>query len=523
MTYLYKETMQVLFEQAFAKYKERVAVKFQNESYTYDEISKMANRCSYAMADLEIGPDEKSALVMSNCTEFIIADVAIMKAGSAKVPLNDMLGEKDIFYILKDSGAKIAFVGRNFFDTILEMKDDLPDLKYIVGIADPDECPDEFIPWLEFISNRSEDNPEQKASVEDMYLLAYTGGTTGLPKGVVHSQRNGYMNLCSHLIETEMSEKERLLVSTPLPHSAGLFAQTGLLRGATIVIEKSFDPVRTLELIEKEKITFTFMVPTMIYRVLDQLKDKNYDVSSLSTILYGAAPITAERLKQGLAVFGPVFLQFFGQTECPNFITRLSKEDHTVDPEKVHRLRSCGRTVVMANVQIVDSEGRKLSNGEEGEIVVSSSYVMNDYYQIPDKTAETIVDGWLHTGDIGKMDEDGYVYLLDRKKDMIISGGLNIYTTEVENLIQKHPGVRQVAVIGAPHKDWGEVVTALIIPEDHAVSKEEISQFCSKHLSKYKRPKQIEFKKDFPLTPYGKLDKKELRKPYWDGVYRQVN
>lgn len=516
--------MQVLFEQVFSNYKDNIAVKYGNQSYTYNQIERIANRCSHAMQQLGIGPNDRCALLMSNCTEMIITDLAIIKTGSGKVPLNSMLGEKEISYILKDSEAKIVFVGPNFFDVVQSNLDHLPNLKYIVGLAEREECPPEFIPLSEFITEQQEENPEQRALPDDLCLLAYTGGTTGQPKGVVHSQRNGYINLCSHLIETGIKEGERMLLTTPLAHSAGLFAQTGLLRGATIVIEKSFDPLRVLEIIEKEKITFTFMVPTMIYRVLDQLDEKKDSVvSSIKTIAYGAAPITVERLKKGLDVFGSVFLQFFGQTECPNFITRLSKEDHTLNPNTIHRLQSCGRPVVMTNVQIVDSEGREVPIGEEGEIVCRSPYVMNEYYKLPGKTAETIKEGWLYTGDVGKMDEDGYVYLLDRKKDMIISGGLNVYTTEVENVIQQHPGVRQVVVIGVPHDDWGEAVMAMIIPENKAVEKDDIAEFCVKNLSNYKRPKQITFVDEFPLTPFGKIDKKALRKPYWEQLGRQVN
>ena len=519
---MYRETMQSIFEQAFANYKDRVAIKFQNQEFTYSQLERVANRCSWAMIERGIEPGDTCGLLMSNCPEMVIADLAIMKAGSGKVPLNALLGENEIKYILKDSEAKILFVGANFFDIILRLKNDLPKLDYIVGISDPKDCPSEFIPWSYFISLQSDENPTPKSKPEDLCLLAYTGGTTGLPKGVFHNQRNGYINLCSHLIESEIRDGEKILVSTPLAHSAGLFTQTGWLRGATIVIEDGFNPTRILEIIEREKITFTFMVPTMIYRLLDQLKEKKYDVSSLNTIIYGAAPITVERLKEGMSAFGPVFVQFFGQTECPNFITKLSKEDHSLDPGKVDRLKSCGRPVLMSAVKVIDSEGKPVKIGEEGEIVVQSPYIMNEYYKLPDKTEETVRDGWLHTGDIGKIDEDGFVYLLDRKKDMIISGGFNVYSTEVENAIQKHEDVSQVAVIGVPDEDWGEAVIAIVIPKREGAIKEEIIQFCGRYLSKYKRPKRIEFRSDFPLTPYGKIDKKELRKQYSDLSKRQL-
>lgn len=515
--------MQSLFEQAFSNYKDRTAIKFQEQEYTYEQIEQHANRCSWSMIELGIGPGERSALLMSNCPEFIMADLAIMKAGSGKVPLNDMLVEKEIQYILQDSEAKILFVGPDFFEVILKIKENLPDLKYIVAICEPKDCPSEFIPWSQFIALQPSENPQSKVQPEDLYLLAYTGGTTGLPKGVFHNQRNGFINMCSHMIETEISCGEKMLFSTPLSHSAGLFTQTGLLQGASIIIEQKFDPNKILKIIEEEKITFTFMVPTMIYRILDELKNTTYEVSSLKTIVYGAAPITEQRLKEGMDRFGSVFLQFFGQTECPNFITKLSKQDHCLDRDRVHRLKSCGRPVLMCNVKIVNSNGEMVTDGEEGEIVVQSPYVMNEYYKLPEKTSEAIQNGWLFTGDVGKIDEDGYVYLLDRKKDMIISGGMNVYTTEVENVLQKHQDISQVAVIGVPHEDWGEAVLALIIPTHEDAKKDDIFHHCSNLLSKYKRPKEIEFVKEFPLTPYGKLDKKALREKYWGATERNVN
>lgn len=520
----YRQTMQYLFDQAFIQFQNRVALKFEDKSFTYGEIRSFANQAAHALTAKGIGPGTNVALIMSNCPEFVIADMAIIKSGSGKVPLNDMLGENEIRFILQDSKAKIAFVEPNFFEVVQRILPDLPHLEHVVGITSPMECPPGFISWGEFLAERSDSDPEPRATPEDLYLLAYTGGTTGLPKGVVHNQRNGYINMCSHVIETGIGDSERMLFSTPLPHSAGLFTQAGLLKGATIVIERKFDPQRTLQLIQDEQVTFTFLVPTMIYRVLDHLQQMAYDTSSLRTIMYGAAPITAERLKQGLEAFGAVFVQFFGQTECPNFITRLPKEDHTLELDKIHRLRSCGRPVMMANVRVVGSGGQELPRGEVGEITCRAPYVMNEYHGLPDKTAETIHDGWLYTGDIGRMDEDGYIYLLDRKKDMIISGGMNIYTTEVENVLQKHPAVRQVAVIGVPHDDWGESVMALIIAaEGIQVTEEDILEFCIENLSKYKRPKSIKFVSELPLTPYGKIDKKALRKPYWESIGREVN
>jgi len=314
------------------------------------------------------------------------------------------------------------------------------------------------------------------------------------------------------------------LLMSPLPHAAGKFCQVGLLTGATHIITDNFNSLKALQLIEKERITVTFMVPTMIYRLLDTAEGQKFDLASIKTIAYAAAPILEDRLKQGLEMFGPVFFQFYGQSECPNLIARLRKSDHSIEPNKIHLLRSCGSPTLMAEVKIVDEAGIEVAQGEKGEIIVKSPYVMERYHNMPKKTAETIVNNWLYTGDIGKMDQEGYIYLLDRKNDMIISGGMNVYSTEVENAIQQCPGVGQVAVLGIPHHDWGEQVLALIIPKsDNPALKEDIVQFCKKNLANYKQPKEIEFVSEFPLTTYGKIDKKKMRIPYWEDKNRVIN
>jgi fatty-acyl-CoA synthase len=513
-----------LYRNALCQHDERIAVVFDGKSVSYRELLKSANRVARALIRCGVKPDTRVALLMSNCLEYVISDMGIIQAGATKVPLNDMLGEKEISYILKDSNAEVVIVGRNFFEVLDKIKDDLPELKKIVGLAPVEQCPDGFISWEEFQANEPDSDVDVHVSSKNLAVIMYTGGTTGLPKGVVHTQENMVINLFSHIIELCLQDDERILLTSPLPHSAGFILSAGLIKGAVNFIEQKFDPQGVLAHLEKNRITLTFMVPTMIYRVMDQIQGREYDFSSLRTILYGAAPITVERLKQGLEIFGPVFTQLFGQSEAPNFITRLKKSDHTMDPSFEKRLRSCGQPVAMSEVKIVDEKGNEVPRGEEGEIIARTPYNMIGYHKEPEKTAETLKDGWLHTGDVGMMDEDGYVYLLDRKKDMIITGGMNVYTTEVENVIQKHPGVSQVAVIGVPHHDWGEAVMAVIVPNlQNPPTTESVLELCNQNLSKYKRPKEVRFIESLPLTPYGKIDKKALRKPFWENSERNIH
>jgi fatty-acyl-CoA synthase/long-chain acyl-CoA synthetase len=264
------------------------------------------------------------------------------------------------------------------------------------------------------------------------------------------------------------------------------------------------------------------MVPTIIYMLLDILKQKKYDTSSLRLILYGAAPIAESRLTEALEVFGPIFFQKYGQVEIANMITTLTPEDHIRAMQYPKLLQSCGRPDSMTNVRIVDDNDVDVPPGSAGEIIVKAPYLMKGYLNQPELTAKTLKGGWLHTGDMGKFDEEGYLYIVDRKKDMVVTGGMNVFSAEVEECIAKHPSVRQVAVIGIPDEKWGEAVTAVIVPNGE-VSSDEIIQFCQGKLSKYAVPKNIFFKDSLPMTLIGKTDKKVLRAPYWKDADRMVH
>lgn len=517
-------TLKDLYNRALEAYPSNIALIYKDQRITYKQLNDQANKLANAFIHAGISVESPVALLMPNCIEFVVADLAIIKSGAVKVPLNSMLGEEEIFYMLENSEAEAVIADPRFYPILEKIKGKLPRLKYIIGIAE--QVPKGFLSLNEFIKNAGEDVPQVEVSPKNRAAIPFSGGTTGKSKGIVQIQEAMVMSLYCHLIELEIAKTDKILIMSPLTHSAGRFVMTGLLRGATHYIHDKFDPVAAIQTILEEEITVTFMVPTMIYRVIDAIHENQLNVNGhkLRMIGYAASPIMEERLKQGLDLFGPVFYQFYGQTECPNFITRLTKEDHIIEEGKSSRLRSCGKPSIMSEVKIVDLEGNELPAGEQGEIIVRSPFIMKEYHRLPDKTEETLRNGWLHTGDIGMMDEEGYVYIVDRKNDMIISGGMNVYSTEVENAIQEYPGVRQVAVIGIPHSDWGEQVIAFVVPDPSNQPKEEhIIAFCKGKLAKYKQPKQIKFVDSLPLTPIGKIDKKALRQPYWAHTERAVN
>lgn len=493
-------TLRSLFLQALDRFGDRPAVRVGEKETSYADIVSASNRLANVLIAQGVAPGAPVALMMSNRVEWIIADQAIIRAGAAKVPINTMLSEPEVAFILQDCGATVALA-----DEAMAPIARAAGLATVLAIG-PE--------WDSILATAAPDGPpEVTSSSSDVGLILYTGGTTGRQKGVVHTQEGLAVNLLAHLVEIGLLDDERMLVTSPLPHSAGFLVQAGLLKGALHLIEPRFDADLVLERIVRDRVTFLFMVPTMIYRVLDAAEGRELDLSSLRTILYGAAPITAERLRQGLQRFGPVFMQLYGQSEAPNFLTRLTREEH--DPKHPQRLSSCGRAATMVTIAVLDDDGDVLPSGQVGEICARAPYVMDGYHGLPEKTAETLKDGWLHTGDIGVIDPGGYVHLVDRKSDMIISGGMNVYTTEVEQVIGGCAGVTQVAVVGVPHPDWGEAVVAFMVISD-GFDRDTVAAICRAELAAYKRPKAYRQVSMLPVTSVGKIDKKQLQAE-WPG------
>jgi fatty-acyl-CoA synthase/long-chain acyl-CoA synthetase len=491
---------------------------------TYRELERASRRCAHALRRHGVGRGDRVALLVPNTLDYLVADAGIIHAGAAWVGLNELLSEREMHHIVSDSGARVAFVAPEFFAVAEGLRATAPALELVVALGPRDQCPPRFVSWNDFQASESEGPLASDARPDDPGCFIYTGGTTGAPKGVVHTQRGLAVNAYAHVIEMGLQDDEQLLLMTPLPHSAGYLLRAGLLKGATCRIDRKFDARRALEWLCADGTTLTFLVPTMIYRMLDEAVRGRISARTLRTILYGAAPIAPDALRRGLELFGPVFMQLYGQSEAPNFITRLTREDHRVDDAGVALLASAGQAATMVEVHVVDEAGQEVARGEEGEIIARTPYTMREYHGQPEETARSLRDGWLYTGDVGKLDDAGYLYLLDRKKDVIISGGMNVYTTAVEAVIQQQPGVRQVAVIGVPHADWGESVLAFIVPDlDAPPSVDDVLARCRPHLSKYECPKDVRFVASLPQTPFGKIDKKALRAPFWAGQTRRIH
>ncbi len=484
---------------------------------TYDELRRLIARIAGAMQDAGVKPSDGVAMLSPNRPEAFAALIAAMSVGARYTPLHPMGTLADHVTVCADAGITTIVADHGQYAehaaalcAELELR---PQVLLLGGgsaadvLAAPDT--DGIIPTV--------------ARESDLALLGYTGGTTGRPKGVMLPHRSLVTHLYMSVAHWQLPTELRFLGMTPLTHALAGMVPPVFHQGGTVVLTKGFDPALFCDIVEKHRITATFLVPSMIYVLLDYIAEHpKVDLSSLQTILYGAAPMSPDRLAQALDVFGPVFVQFYGQSEAPNTVTALPKEDH--DLRRPERLASCGKPHPTLDVAVLDDDDQPCPVGEVGEVCVRGPLVMDGYWQQPDVTAETLRNGWLHTGDVGRFDEDNYLYITDRKKDMLISGGFNIYPREVEDALVTHSEVAAAAVIGVPDPKWGEAVTAFVVRTPGAtVTSEELIALVRELKGPVHAPKRLEFIDRLPLTPLGKIDKKQLRAQFWAGRDRAVN
>jgi fatty-acyl-CoA synthase len=360
--------------------------------------------------------------------------------------------------------------------------------------------------------------------------ITYTGGTTGKPKGVIGTASAMATMTQIQLAEWEWPERPRFLMCTPLSHAGAAFFVPTLMKGGTMIVLAKFDPAEVLRTIEEKKITATMLVPSMLYALLDHPDSKTRDLSSLETVYYGASAINPVRLAEAIERFGPIFAQYYGQSEAPMVISYLGKHDHPGPGEDPRRLASCGRPSAFLRTALLGPDDTPVAPGEPGEICVSGPLLAGGYWGLPEQTADTFRDGWLRTGDVAREDEDGFWYIVDRTKDMIVTGGFNVFPREVEDVVAEHPSVAQVGVIGVPDEKWGEAVTAVVVLRSDAAADDaaratitaEIQESVKARKGAVQSPKQVIFAESLPLTALGKPDKKALRARFWDASERGV-
>ena len=494
---------------------------------TYGEAERGANRWAQAMISRGLQVGDRIAYLSTNSIDMGLMFIATAKAGVAPVMLNYRLAPREWLWILKDSGCRAIFVrGSECMQSIDRLRGELAEIEHFVAV-DTDPLPG----WMtleEFLRPGCEEQPRRPVGADDMLYLIYTSGTTGLPKGVMISHKNVIAHVEQSMVASCVARAPgaRALVATPLYHAAGaLRIMTAAINGGTVVLMEHFEAKRFVELIDAEKINSVNMVPSIIQSLLDEIPDiAAYDFSNLQVIYYGAAPISETTLKRALQVFRCPLIQGYGLTESTGGIAYLNEVDHRKALDgRLELLRSTGRAVVLSEIRIVDREDNELPRGTVGELVVRGPNVMKGYWKNPKATADAMRGGWLHSGDAASMDDDGYVYLRDRIKDMIVSGGTNIYPVEVENALLEHPDLADVAVIGIPDVKWGEAVMAVCVCRDGREPKpDELIAFCRERLGGYKIPRRYQFVRELPRNASGKVLKRVLREPHWAGLTRGV-
>jgi long-chain acyl-CoA synthetase len=503
------------------RYPDKIAFVVEDGGPTYREVNERINSLVHALTDLGVRKGDRVGILAYNCPQYFEV-VGLAKAGRVCVPLNWRSVARELSYLINNSEISTLIVESEFVDVVQSIRHDLDGVENLICL---DAEVEGMLNYEELIRQFPPDEATDKVERDDPCILFYTSGTTGRPKAAVHAHRSLVAD--STLPHRRLGPDDKVLCVMPFFHVGGLAAHlvAAFAAGATIVIHKKFDETQVLEAIEREGLTYIFLVPAMIIRLLEHPNLSRYDLSTLHTVGYTGAPMPLEALRKGVRLLGDVFVQEFGQTETMN-MTVLKREDHRLEgsPKELKRLESAGKPLKEGELRIVDERGRDVPVGVPGEIIARSERNMKGYWRLPEETAKTIRDGWLHTGDVGKMDEDGYVYVVDRQKDMIISGGENIYPREVEEVLYMHPAVLEAAVVGVPDEKWGESVKALILLRPGSeVSEEEIIEFCKQHMASYKKPRSVEFWDDFPRTGSGKIKKGEIREWYWQGYEKRVH
>ncbi len=496
------------------------AIVYERRTTTYTGLDRAASRAANGLIADGIKPGARAAHLDKSSDLYFELLFGVAKANAVMVSVNWRLAPPEVLHILNDAEAEILFVGEEYFPVIEKIRDDLKTVRKIVALGPRHGDWESFAEWRD---RNVDTDPRLPARREDTAVQFYTSGTTGLPKGAELTNANFAFMFEQWTRSWLLRPGTQNIVCLPMFHIGGAgWGIAGLFAGATNHVMREFVPANVLETIQRERIQVMLLVPAMILFLVQAPQIRETDLSSLQLIVYGAAPIPAELLKQAMTVFGCGFQQVYGLTETTGAVTLLPPEDH--DPSDPQKLLSCGYAQVGVELRIVDDAGKELPLGQVGEIAIRSPQVMHGYWRLPDATKRAIHGDWFFSGDAGYLDEKGYLFIYDRVKDMIVSGGENIYPAEVESALFGHPDVADVAVIGVPDERWGEAVKAVVVKKPGAgVTAGELINWARDRIAGYKLPKSVDFIEALPRNPTGKILKRELRLPYWGDKQRQVN
>ena len=489
---------------------------------TFAEYNARVNRLVRALQALGLGKGDVIGLLSWNCLESFDVMGAAMKGGFIFSPYSPRLRPADLEHLVAYSEARVLFVGPELAPILQEIRARLTGVEHVVALEQP--RPEAQPAWLyhdDLLAQQPTDEPGVDIGEDDPVYIIYTSGTTGVPRGALYTHARAMHNIQARVAQTPVQVGDRSVLTLQLFHVAGMeSAQTFLYAGATDVILKTFEPRLLLQTIQKHRITDVQVVPTTLAALFNLPDFADYDLSSLRRIVYAASPMPVALLQKGMDLWGPIFCQFYGQTESGPMITTLSRDEHGVaygSPEEQRILLSVGHPCPGVHARIVDEQGADLPAGEVGEIIARSKHLMVEYWRRPEETALVLTDGWLHTRDMAYADERGYIYIVGRKGDMIITGGENVMPREVEEVLYRHPSVNEAAVFGLPDPYWVERVHAMVVlQEGESAAPDELVAYCKSELAGFKVPKSLEIVADLPKNASGKIDKMELKRRHED-------
>ena len=515
-------SLPAMIERAARLNPQGVATRFAGRQHSWTVLNDRVARMAAALQSLGLEEGDRVGILSLNSDRYYETIFSIPWAGYCVVPLNTRWALPENNYAVVDSGTRVLLFDDAFAEQAQRLLQDIDALELAIYMGEAG-CPEWASSYEELIAAKQPVCASPRGG-DDMAGIFYTGGTTGFPKGVMQSHRAIWASAIGAMPDFQMDRDSVYLHVAPMFHMADFAGGMSLtLCCGTNVILQSFEPGQVLQTLAEENVTHVLLVPAMIKMALHHPDAATADLSSMKNIIYGASPMPAATLEQCMAVWPTVGLvQAYGQTELAPVATTLAAADHREGGEK---LKSAGRPTAVSDIRIVDDQGNDCPTGVSGEIAVRGPHVMIGYWKKPEETAAALRDGWVLTGDAGRLDENGYLFIVDRVKDMVVTGGENVFTTEVENAIISHPAVQDVAVIGIPHTEWGEAVHAVVILHaGEAITEEELVAHCRERIAGYKLPKGITFRQEpLPLSGAGKVLKTELRKPYWEGRERQVN
>jgi fatty-acyl-CoA synthase len=500
-----------LMAQGLRQHRDRLLlVGTDGQKFTAGEFAQEVSRYQQAFEGLEPRP-RRAALLARNRVEVLFASNGLNFAGIVATALHPMGSVEDYLHVLEDAGIDtLVFDAEHYSGIAGELQQRAPSLRHVLSLGESDVGRPLAAAAAQF-APRSLEAPRHEP--EAIYRIAYSGGTTGKPKGIIVTQRNVTASTLLQLTSWEWPDEIRHLICAPLSHAGSSVLPSVIIKGGALIVLPGFDPVAVMQAIEGHRITSVLMVPTMVLAMIDHPRFGEFDLSSLEVIFYGASAFPPARLADAIGKLGPVFFQFYGQAEAPMSITVMRRDEH--DTSDLRRLASCGRPTPMVRVALLDDDCREVADGTPGEICVRGPLLMGGYLNLPEESERVFAGGWLHTGDVAIRDEDGFLRIVDRKKDMIVTGGFNVFAREVEDVIAEHPLVRQVAVIGVADPRWGEAVKAVVVLKPGAaVPVEDLIALVRNRKGAVQAPKTVVFVDALPLSPLGKPDKKALRARY---------